>query len=52
MITWDEIKDLPKEHPLYIAFMEQCDHECGCYSDLSEEETKEYFERYIDSDKK
>jgi hypothetical protein len=49
MITWNDIKDLPKEHPLYIAFMEQNEHECGCYN-LSDEEVKEYFASTVPTD--
>ncbi len=58
MIYYDQIADLPKNHPLYIAFLEQLKQEDLMYEELGQgvnpikdETSYAYFNRFIAGDR-
>jgi len=57
MITYSQIEDKDADHPLVIAFEEQCKAEdamyaaCGPVSGPEDEGSIDYFNRYIAGDR-
>lgn len=54
-LTYADVADLPIDHPLYVEFMkeatEQMQMDVEIQSSLKDEESQEYFDRYIAGDR-
>ncbi len=52
-LTYADVADLPIDHPLYVEFMKEATEQMDVeiQSSLKDEESQEYFDRYIAGDR-